>query len=112
MGHIKVHLDGGMGGATVLDLPPTYLEPCHDPNARPPAAFGEDPYRQAQSQMENNTGFNPGDRVVIKGLAARPEYNGRAAVVDSIAGGEVLVKFEDPGLRGIAVHLKPSYLDR
>jgi hypothetical protein len=110
MGHVKVQLDGGAGGATVLDLPPSYLEQCQDPAAMPPAAFGEDPYRQVQ--MVNETGLNQGDRVLVKGLAARPQYNGKTAVVESTGGAEVLVRFEDPSLMGIQLHLKPSYLDR
>merc|ERR1711874_40775 len=100
MGHVKVQLDGGIGGATVLDLPPSYLEPCPDLGAMPPAQFGEDPYRQAV----NETGFNSGEQVLIKGLAARPEYNGKAAVVESTAGAEVLVRFDDPMLAGVRLH--------
>lgn len=108
-GHVKVQLEGGMGGgATVLDLPLSYLEPLE--------AFGQPrpdvAATMAQFQTPNATGFNPGDRVQIKGLSARPEYNGKPAVVESISGDEVLVKFEHPGMAAVAVHLKPGYLER
>eukprot|EP00928_Gymnodinium_smaydae_P004145 TRINITY_DN1143_c1_g1_i1.p1 TRINITY_DN1143_c1_g1~~TRINITY_DN1143_c1_g1_i1.p1 ORF type:complete len:471 (-),score=115.83 TRINITY_DN1143_c1_g1_i1:93-1505(-) len=69
----------------------------------------------AAAEASAVSALQPGDRVRVVNLGARPEYDGQTCVVQSIhdaATGEVVVGFEDPALAANMLLLGPDYLER
>lgn len=101
-GRLKVQVEGN--AATVLDLPPSYLEPL-DPEPAGDATVLPETTEFAGLRLQ--------ERVQIHGLASRPHHNGRTGIVESLdaANNTIVVAFDHVGPDGVGrVALNPNYL--